>query len=97
MSPDSLFISFLSISLASVFLALIIGTRGSEIRKVASAISEETGGLTRRKQNRIAAVARKTAIADAAMQARARGERFVPPRDYLQRRPAVSQRGQDQS
>lgn len=86
MSPDNLFISFLSISLASVFLALVIGTRGSEIRRVASAISEEAGGLTRRKATRIAAVERKTAIADEAMQARARGERFVPPRDYLQRR-----------
>ena len=81
MSPDSLFISFLSISLASVFLALIIGTRGEEIRKIASAIGEESGGLTRRKA-RIAAVERKTAIADEAMMARARGERFVPPRDY---------------
>ena len=82
MSPDSLFISFLSISLASTFLALVIGTRGAEIRKVAVAISEETGGIGKRKKMRIAAVERKTAIADEAMQARARGERFVPPRDY---------------
>lgn len=86
MSPDNLFISFLSISLASVFLALVIGTRGSEIRKVAAAISAETGGLGKRKQTRIAAVERKTAIADEAMQARARGERFVPPRDYRSKR-----------
>lgn len=82
MSPDNLFISFLSISLASVFLALLIGTRGDQIRKVAMALSEESGGLTRRKASRIAAVERKTAIADEAMQAKARGERFVPPRDY---------------
>lgn len=82
MSPDGLFISFLSISLASIFLALVIGTRGAEIRKVAAAISQESGGLTRRKAMRIAAVERKTAIADEAMQARARGERFVPPSDY---------------
>lgn len=82
MSPDGLFISFLSISLASVFLALVIGTRGDQIRRAAAAISEESGGLTRRKATRIAAVERKTAIADEAMQARARGERFVPPRDF---------------
>lgn len=82
MSPDSVFISFLSISLASVFLALLIGTRGDQIRKVAMALTEEGGGLTRRRQSRIAAVERKTAIADEAMQARARGERFVPPRNY---------------
>lgn len=82
MSPDNLFISFLSISLASVFLALIIGTRGEEIRKIATAIGEESGGLAKRKATRIAAVERKTAIADEAMMARARGERFVPPRDY---------------
>jgi hypothetical protein len=85
MSPDSLFISFLSISLASIFLALVIGTRGAEIRKVAAAIAQEGGGLTKRKATRIAAVERKTAIADEAMQARARGERFVPPRDYGKR------------
>lgn len=85
MSPDGLFISFLSISLASVFLALVIGTRGADIRRVAAAITEESGGLTRRKAARIAAVERKTAIADEAMQARARGERFVPPRDYGKR------------
>lgn len=85
MSPDNVFISFLSISLASVFLALVIGTRGDQIRKVAAAITEETGGLTGRKASRIAAVERKTAIADEAMQARARGERFVPPRDYGRR------------
>ncbi|MDK2756734.1 MAG: hypothetical protein KYX66_08365 [Blastomonas fulva] len=82
MSPDNVFISFLSISLASVFLALLIGTRGDQIRKVAMALTEESGGLTRRRQSRIAAVERKTAIADEAMQARARGERFVPPRNY---------------
>jgi hypothetical protein len=82
MSPDSVFISFLSISLASVFLALLIGTRGDQIRKMAMALTEERGGLTRRKATRIAAVERKTAIADEAMEARARGERFVPPRDY---------------
>jgi ClpP class serine protease len=82
MSPDSVFISFLSISLASVFLALLIGTRGDQIRKVAMAMTEESGGLTRRKASRIAAVERKTAIADEAIQARERGERFVPPRDY---------------
>ncbi|GGB57858.1 hypothetical protein [Blastomonas aquatica] len=82
MSPDSVFISFLSISLASVFLALLIGTRGEQIRKVAMAISEESGGLTRRKATRVAAVERKTAIADEAMKARARGERFVPPQDF---------------
>lgn len=82
MSADSVFISFVSISLASVFLALMIGTRGDQIRRVAAAITEESGGLTRRKASRIAAVERKTAIADEAMQARARGERFVPPRDY---------------
>lgn len=82
MSPDNMFISFLSISLASVFLALLIGTRGAEIRRVAMAITEERGALGRRKATRIAAVERKTAIADEAMQARARGERFVPPRDY---------------
>lgn len=82
MSPDSVFISFLSISLASVFLALLIGTRGDQIRKVAMALTEESGWLTRRRQSRIAAVERKTAIADEAMQARARGERFVPPRNY---------------
>lgn len=82
MSADSVFISFVSISLASVFLALMIGTRGDQIRRVAVAITEESGGLTRRKASRIAAVERKTAIADEAMQARARGERFVPPRDY---------------
>lgn len=81
MSPDNLFIAFLSISLASVFMALIIGTRGDEIRKIAAAIGEEGGGLARRK-TRIAAVERKTAIADEAITARARGERFVPPRDY---------------
>ena len=82
MSPDSLFISFLSISLASVFMALVIGTRGDEIRRIAAAIGEEGGGFTRRKATRIAAVERKTAIADEAMMSRARGERFVPPRDY---------------
>ncbi|MFN3817956.1 hypothetical protein [Blastomonas sp.] len=82
MSPDSVFISFLSISLASVFLALLIGTRGDEIRRVAMSIADESGGLNRGKASRIAAVERKTAIADEAMQARARGERFVPPRDY---------------
>jgi len=85
MSPDNLFISFLSISLASVFLALVIGTRGADIRKIVAAMSQEAGGITRRRATRIAAVERKTAIADEAMQARARGERFVPPRDYGQR------------
>lgn len=82
MSPDHLFISFLSISLASVFMALIIGTRGDELRKIAHAITEEGGGFGKRKATRIAAVERKTAIADEAMLARARGERFVPPRNY---------------
>lgn len=82
MSPDHLFISFMSISLASVFLALVIGTRGEEIRKIATAIGQESGGFAKRKATRIAAVERKTAIADEAMTARARGERFVPPRDY---------------
>lgn len=82
MSPDNVFISFLSISLASIFLALLIGLRGDQIRRAAAALADESGGLTRRKASRIAAVERKTAIADEAMQARARGERFVPPRDY---------------
>ncbi|ESZ85657.1 MAG: hypothetical protein Q27BB25_18170 [Blastomonas sp. CACIA14H2] len=63
-------------------MALVIGTRGDEIRKIAHAITEESGGFAKRKATRIAAVERKTAIADEAMMARARGERFVPPRDY---------------
>ncbi|WP_373487997.1 hypothetical protein [Blastomonas sp.] len=86
MSPDGLFVTFLSISLASVFLALVIGTRGAEIRKVAQAMGDEAGGFGKRKQEQIAAVQRKTAIADEAQRAKANGERFVPPRDYMQGR-----------
>lgn len=82
MSPDDLFVSFLSISLASIFLALVIGTRGSEIRKVASSFGAEALPTRARRKGRIRQIERKVEIANEAIRARARGERFVPPSDY---------------
>ena len=86
MTIDTYFISFMSISLAAVFLALVIGARGAEIKKMAATVSNEAGLLPARRKERIEQVQRKTEIADEAMRARARGERYVPPKDYRKTR-----------
>jgi len=86
MSPDDYFISFLCISLASVFLALVIGTRGNDIKKLAATVSGDNVPFVLRRKARHRAVQRKTGIADAAIAAKARGERYVPPRAYSRAR-----------
>ncbi|MEZ5710170.1 MAG: hypothetical protein R3E02_12365 [Blastomonas sp.] len=70
------------ISLASIFLALVIGTRGSELKKFASTVSSETVPFWKRKKVRWEQLQKKTAIADEAMRAKAEGRQFRRPRDF---------------
>lgn len=76
MTIDGFFVSFLSISLAAIFLALVIGTRGSELKKFAKTVSKEAGPLHSSKKKQWERVKRNTEIADAAIAARAKRQGF---------------------
>lgn len=82
MTPDQGFIAFSSISLAAVLLAFILAFRDMEFfsgRKLVKGLLTTPG---QRNKNRHQQLLRKTEIADAAMKAKERGERFVMPKDY---------------
>lgn len=76
MSIDGFFVSFLSVSLAAIFLALVIGTRGSELKKFAKTVSKEAGPSQRSKKAQWERVQRNTEIADAAIAAREKRRGF---------------------
>ncbi|MEO1046332.1 MAG: hypothetical protein AAFX04_12895 [Pseudomonadota bacterium] len=83
MTPDNAFYAFSSISLAAILLAFIIGFRDvhpSDIRYLLQLLTPASWGARRELKHQ--RLVRKTKIADEAMQARARGEHFVPPSDY---------------
>lgn len=83
MTPDQGFIAFSSISMAAVLLAFILAFRDLDIfsgRKLVKSLINRTPG--QRNKDRHQQVLRKTEIADAAMRAKERGERYVPPSDY---------------
>lgn len=80
MTPDQGFIAFSSISLAAVLLAFILAFRDVDVfsgRKLVNTLIP-----SRRSKEQHDQVLRKTQIADAAIAAKKRGERFVPPSDY---------------
>lgn len=83
MTPDNAFYAFSSISLAATLLAFIIGFRDVHPRDGIQFLSlflpEGWGGKRKLKHQQ---VVRKTRIADEAMAAKERGERYVPPSDY---------------
>jgi len=70
MTVDGFFVSFMAISLAAIFLALVIGTRGSELKQFAKTVSKEAGPSQRTKKAQWERVKRNTEIADAAIAAR---------------------------
>jgi hypothetical protein len=83
MTPDQGFIAFSSISLAAVLLAFILAFRDMDIfsgRKLVSSLINKSPG--QRSKDKHQQVLRKTQIADEAIAAKERGERFVPPSDY---------------
>ncbi|MEM1132348.1 MAG: hypothetical protein AAGH53_05385 [Pseudomonadota bacterium] len=83
MTPDSAFYTFSSISLAATMLAFVIGFRDVSIKdgvRLVYALMPQAWGAKRELQRE--QVQRKTRIADEAMAAKERGERFVPPSDY---------------
>lgn len=83
MTPDQGFIAFSSISMAAILLALILAFRDLDIfsgRKLVKGLLNKTPGQRNKEQRE--QLLRKTEIADAAMRAKERGERYVPPSDY---------------
>jgi len=83
MTPDQGFIAFSSISVAAVLLAFLLAFRDFDLlsgRKLVDSIINNRP--SRKSKSRHEQVMRKAAIADEAMAAKARGERFVPPSDY---------------
>lgn len=83
MTADNAFYAFSSISLAAILLAFIIGFRDmhprDSLQLLRSFILQRGSAQKALKHQQLD---RKTQIADEAMAAKERGERFVPPADY---------------
>ncbi|MFC4293103.1 hypothetical protein ACFOWX_11820 [Sphingorhabdus arenilitoris] len=77
MSPDNAIIIFMSLGLAAVFLALVIGMDNQDAERIMENISGLTPKAKRAARNR--KLEDMTKLADDAIKARDMGERMPPP------------------